>query len=133
MSDSAEPTAYQRNVKEQYEALGRFVEAFEAMASEVREGVIEFLSRDGRHRWLIATALHHQNLTAKPLFDILRAAMMEIINDALAEASQPFKPTALSAPPLRLSRDGKPLNIPIKDRDSFSGVLNTIAAEFEDL
>ena len=49
---------YTKNTKEQYEALGRFVEAFEAMVSEVREICIELLSKDGRHRNLIEVPFH---------------------------------------------------------------------------
>src|ERR1700730_4099177 len=73
MPDTEKPKTYEKNTKEQYEALGRFVEAFEAMVNEVRESTIALIERDGKHRRLIEIVLHHQVLTAKPLYEIFRA------------------------------------------------------------
>jgi hypothetical protein len=39
MSDTDD--AYEKNKKEKYESLGRFVEAFEAMVDKVRETAID--------------------------------------------------------------------------------------------
>jgi hypothetical protein len=72
-----------KNTTEQYAALGRFVEAFELMVNEVREICIERVC-DGigsseRER-LVEISFHHQSMTAKPLFDIVRAIIAEIVN-----------------------------------------------------
>lgn len=74
--------AYAKNVKEQYEALGRFVEAFELMVNEVREVCIERICGDiglGEREPLVEIPFHHQSMTAKPLFDIMRAIVAEIV------------------------------------------------------
>jgi hypothetical protein len=73
--------AYSKNTKEQYEELGRFVEMFELMVNEARESCIDLLSKDGDHRELVQIAFHHQSLTAKPLFEIMRAIITEMIKD----------------------------------------------------
>jgi hypothetical protein len=84
MHESTGPSSYKKNTKEQYEALGRFVEAFEAMVNEVRESTIALIERDRKHGRLIEIALHHHVLTAKPLYEIFRAVVMEIVDDAIA-------------------------------------------------
>jgi len=72
-----------KNTTEQYAALGRFVEAFELMVNEVREICIERVC-DGigsseRER-LIEISFHNQSMTAKPLFDVMRAIIAETVN-----------------------------------------------------
>jgi hypothetical protein len=74
---------YEKNTKEQYEALGRFVEAFELMVNEVREVCIERIctgvgSSEREH--LVEISFHHQAMTAKPLYDIMRAIIAELVN-----------------------------------------------------
>jgi len=79
-----EPTLRDRrekNTKEQYEALGRFVEAFEAMVDKARSVSIELLSRSAAHEDLVTIALHHPAMTAKPLFEIMRAIIAEVLKD----------------------------------------------------
>jgi hypothetical protein len=49
MSDNTDDATYWRNVKEQYEVLGRFIEAFELMVSEVRNICIMLLAHDGNN------------------------------------------------------------------------------------
>jgi hypothetical protein len=74
---------YQKNTKEQYEMLGRFVEAFELMVHEVREICIEQICQgigSSERERLIEIAFHNQSMTAKPLFDIMRAIIAEIVN-----------------------------------------------------
>jgi hypothetical protein len=76
--------AYDKNTKRQYEALGRFVEAFEGMVNEVREICIESVCkgvRSSERERLVEIPFHHQNMTAKPLFDIMRAIIAEIVNE----------------------------------------------------
>ena len=87
-----DPKELEKNVKEQYEVLGRFVEAFELMVDEVRgvcidriwEAVIADTGLDlaiGQEyrKQLIEISFHQQNMTAKPLWDIMRAIIAEII------------------------------------------------------
>jgi hypothetical protein len=76
-------TPYQRNVKEQYEELGRFVEAFELLVRQVRVTCLALTATDEDHplqEKLLQVAFHHQALTAKPLFEIMRAMIAEIVN-----------------------------------------------------
>ncbi|HWN48568.1 MAG TPA: hypothetical protein VNO18_01820 [Xanthobacteraceae bacterium] len=79
MHESTGPSSYEKNTKEQYEALGRFVEAFEAMVNEVRESTIALIERDRKHGRLIEIALHHHVLTAKPLYEIFRAVVIPLL------------------------------------------------------
>jgi hypothetical protein len=76
----SEETAYEKNTRAQYEALGRFVEAFENMVGEVREANIDLLSNTGQRGYLVQIAFHHQSLTAKPLFEIMRAIIAEVVS-----------------------------------------------------
>jgi hypothetical protein len=72
--------AYNRNTKEQYEALGRFVAAFEAMVNETRNCSINLLQTDDAISVLADVTFHHPALTAKPLFEIFRALIIEFLN-----------------------------------------------------
>jgi hypothetical protein len=72
-----------KNTTEQYAALGRFVEAFELMVNEVREICIERICHSigsSEREQLIEIAFHNQAMTAKPLFDTMRAIIAEIVN-----------------------------------------------------
>jgi hypothetical protein len=74
---------YAKNTKEQYEALSHFVEAFELMVNEVREICIERVcsgTGSSERMQLVEISFHHQSMTAKPLFDIMRAIIAEIVN-----------------------------------------------------
>lgn len=88
-----------KNTKEQYEALGRFVETFELMVDEVRGDCIDriweavtvdtalpFHRDEHRRKQLIEISFHHQNMTAKPLWDIMRSIIAEI----LAQDTHPY-------------------------------------------
>lgn len=82
MTDDA---AYEKNIKKQYETLGRFVEAFELMVAVVRGICIDLLHQDGRdgdHDYLLPIAFHHQVMTAKPLFEIMRATIADKLKNA---------------------------------------------------
>jgi hypothetical protein len=50
------------------------------MVNEARETCIDLLSKDRDHRDLVQIAFHHQVITAKPLFEIMRAIVTEIVN-----------------------------------------------------
>ena len=78
-----EETAYDKNTRAQYEALGHFVEKFEMMVNEAREISIECLCRNtgsSERERLIEIPFHHHALSAMPLFDIMRAIVAEIVN-----------------------------------------------------
>jgi hypothetical protein len=115
-----DPQKLQKNVKGQYEALGRFVEAFEQMVDEVRGTCIDriwasvtadtgfYFEHDQHHRkGLIEISFHQQNMTAKPLWDILRSIIAEI----LAQESNPHH----------------------ADRDSFKHLLGFMEGEYSSL
>jgi hypothetical protein len=72
--------AYNKNTQEQYEALGRFVVAFEAMVNEVRDCSINLLLTEDEVSALVDIAFHHPVLTAKPLFEIFRALIVEFLS-----------------------------------------------------
>ena len=133
MPDTEKPKTYEENTKEQYEALGRFVEAFEAMVNEVRESTIALIERDGKHRRQIEIVLHHQVLTAKPLYEIFRAVVVEVVDDAIslkkAKAGRVFD----RDPPLVVDLMEKALQFASADRDVFLGVMSTIADEYNTL
>lgn len=92
--------ALAENTTENYAALGKFVEAFEAMVDDVREICIDciyFNVRDGddgtkpedvewgewferikQKKILIEVAFHSPGMTAKSLFDIMKAIIVEV-------------------------------------------------------
>jgi hypothetical protein len=79
------PSAYDKNRREQYTALGRFVEAFEALVNETRDCCLEIVLGSGvANIRLVEIAFHHQAMTAKPLFEILHAMIAEIIKEPIA-------------------------------------------------
>jgi hypothetical protein len=125
--------SYKKNTKEQYEALGAFVEAFERLVHEVRESSIALIERDGRHTRLVEVVLHHQVLTAKPLFDIFRALIMEIIDDAIKADKEKAEGLQDLDPPLATDVLGEPLHFTIAERDTFFGVMAAISTEYERL
>jgi len=86
LPDQTKSEARVKNTKEQYEALGRFVEAFEDMVDDVRMAGMDLLSRLSdkptyaeTHRKLLHIVFHHQALTAKPLFEIMRSMVAETL------------------------------------------------------
>lgn len=96
---------YNQNTKGQYEALGRFLVAFETMVNEVRENAVFLLRHEGETAVLANIAFHHPALTAKPLFEIFRAIIIEY----------------LSLPNINAS---------VQVKDTFRGVFKTIATEY---
>lgn len=71
----------QRQTREQFEALGRFVQSFEQMVDAVRRGIILVSGISGFQCDLLQIVLHHQVMTAKPLFDVFRAITSVVMND----------------------------------------------------
>jgi hypothetical protein len=76
-------TPYEKNTREQYEALGRFVEAFEEMVLETRTCCLDLLTfgLSQQRRKLVAIPLYYDTLGAKAVFDIFRAVFIETISD----------------------------------------------------
>lgn len=125
-------TEYQRNVRAQYAALGQFVESFELMVNEARETCITLLSKDRHHRNLIEIALHHQSLTAKPIFEMMRAVIVEIVNADIKRHLETGR-RADTEPAHATDERGAPVQFSPADREVFFGVLKTIAEEYNDL
>jgi hypothetical protein len=103
---------YIKNTAAAYEELGRFVEAFETMVSEVRLACLSLFSTNLMQRRELEVIFHHQVMTAKPIFEIFRASIMERL------ASDEFR---------------KIHEIDLEDQKAFKGVLTTIAATYEPL
>src|SRR6266481_860972 len=102
--------SYNANTTAQYEALGRFVEAFEAMVNETRSTCVKILKRDDEHEKLVEIAFHHSALSAKPLFEIMRALIADFLK-------QPYLKELVTT----------------QDRETFSGVLTDVASHYFDL
>ena len=124
---------YQKNTKEQYEMLGRFVEAFEMMVFEVRQVTLTVSSRDIRNYTLIETILHHNALTAKPLFDILRAVIAEVLKDTIKQQDDRAKGFHDVDGPIWTDGFGKPVPLTIQERDTFLGVMSFINGKYDEL
>ena len=84
--------AYQKNTKEQYETLGRFVEAFEMMVDEVRTCCMMLMGPNPFDDRLPLIAFHHGAMTAKPLFDIMRAMIAQLAkrDDTIDDDERPI-------------------------------------------
>jgi hypothetical protein len=82
MAEEARKEKYDRQTKEQFEELGRFVQQFEAMVDAVRRTCLQLTTTSVKHHRLMNIILHHSSMTAWPLFEIARALYGEMINDA---------------------------------------------------
>jgi hypothetical protein len=105
---------YRKNIAAQYEALGRFVEAFEMMVHEARVGCIDMLSYDlpDQKRKLIAIPFHHQQLAALPLFELFRAILIEVIAEPKYQTDY---------------------GLTKSDVENFFGILGAISGEYGEL
>lgn len=72
---------WRRRTKEQFEELGRFVQAFEHMVDATRKQLWFMIQTPGRPADRTRIILNHHNLTAQPLFDMFRAVATSIIVD----------------------------------------------------
>jgi hypothetical protein len=110
--DTTEPTIsdYQRTNKEQFEALGQFVQAFELMVDAVRRVITDLLSRgnDANHADQIRVVLYHRSMNAGALFEVLRALYGEILRQ-------------------------RGSNFPSKDREIVTSLLSQMAKEYGNL
>lgn len=116
-----ETSVYDKNTKEQYEALGRFVVSFEGMVNQVRELCVYLLAYQkglifnapySPRQKFVSVAMNHQSMTAKPLFEILRCLIAEIAKDKEAR---------------------KTFNIDNELQNLLSGVMAVINKEYSEL
>lgn len=98
--------------REQYAALGQFVEAFEHMIHEVRQECIELIGRADRAPGLSSIPFHHQVMTAKPLFDIMRAMIGALLDNKEYREQR---------------------NLTESSRSALSGSLTRVSTEYYDL
>jgi hypothetical protein len=77
-----ETSPVDKNTKEQYEELGRFVVAFEDMVNDVRELCIFILAGFNlSQQTFVSVAFHHRVLTAQPLSEIMQTLIAEVAKD----------------------------------------------------
>jgi hypothetical protein len=118
-----------------YEALGRFVEAFESIVHETRSITIRLLSdnKEMYHHDLIEIAFHHYCMTAKPLFEIFRAIVIQTVNTSI-KAQEIREKSGRDDYPLPVRDDaGKPTAFTTADRETFLAILKVIGKEFTEL
>jgi hypothetical protein len=70
---------YQRQTKESFEYVGRFVQAFELMVGRVHSGVLNLTSNGPKHQRLINIIFN--GMAANTLFATWRSLLAEIVND----------------------------------------------------
>jgi hypothetical protein len=129
---------YAKNTTEQYAELGRFVVSFELMINEVRQNCIGMLGRDYTQSGFIAIPFHHAAFTAKPLIDVWRAIIAQLIKPPVPPARNPGdEDVAIGVfpddPPMLSDADGKPIRFTEDEIAIFQGVLKVIQDEFNDL
>ena len=80
---------YARQTKEQFEELGRFVQAFEQLVSRIRTSCLLLLpGRVADDQILLNVVLHHRAFTAQPLFECMRALYAEHVRKLADKISQ---------------------------------------------
>lgn len=127
---------YAKNTTEQYAELGRFVVSFELMINEVRSNCIGLLGRDATHRGFIAIPFHHYAFSAKPLIEVWRAIVAELVNPKPPPAREPGDEAVaigINDPTMLYDADGKPIRFTKGEIEIFQGVLKVIQDEFNDL
>ena len=96
-----------RQIQASHAAIGEFVEAFELLIMLLRVGCMGFIPV---HQQLLDVILHHESMSARPLFDIWRA--LASVTRSLHAAASPSKEDA-------------------SDKAVMDGVMKYIAKEFE--
>jgi hypothetical protein len=128
---------YAKNTTEQYAELGRFVVSFELMIHEIRQSCIGRLARDTTHGGFIAIPFHHVAFTAKPLIDVWRAIVAELIDPPRRPRKEGDEDVAVGIfpddPPMLPDADGKPIHFKQDEIKIVHGVLKVIQDEFMDL
>lgn len=78
MADETRSEKYDRQTKEQFEALGRFVQAYEMMIDHVRS-VAKFCVQNPQNSGMVSLIFNHSCMTAKPLWELCHAFMRQKI------------------------------------------------------
>jgi hypothetical protein len=113
VSEETRQQRYDRQTRESFEELGRFVQSFEAMVDAARTGSLMIATNSiPQLRKVISIVFHHQALSAKPLMEIFRAIVMEFLRD------DAFRSDML---------------IDDKERDTYLGVIKQLHIEYEEL
>lgn len=77
MNEDERAARYEAQTKEQFEALGRFVQAFEQMVEAARFGLSHRLQCESQNLFYFTRMLfHHKALTAGPMFELFRGFIM---------------------------------------------------------
>jgi hypothetical protein len=88
MPDETRNEKYQRQTKEQFEELGRFVQQFEQMVDAARFSCVQLTSSSAQHQSLMNVTFHHRSMTAEPLIQIMRALYGEKIKTIKPETEE---------------------------------------------
>jgi len=84
---------FERQTKEHFEILGRFVQSFEHMVNAARGGCLLLTSPTPHYQRLVGMAFYHPAMTAQPLFEVWRGVIAEIrppapLSDETPEAKE---------------------------------------------
>ena len=131
MSDSSRQEKYETQTREQFEALGRFVQAFELMIFAIRSGIEGRLQQESQNMvYFTRMIFHHRVLTAGPLWELFRGIIFTDVNEL-----RPVSPSDSDAFHDALSKIGKQIEALISSRNSiFHGTpfIGWASAEQED-
>ena len=87
--DEEREARFKAQTCEQYEALGRFVQAFELMVDASRQALSMHLqSQNASLVYLTRMIFHHPALTAMPLFELYRAIVYTVVNELLPQCDE---------------------------------------------
>jgi hypothetical protein len=82
MGDEERQERYEAQTRAQFEALGRFVQAFEHMVFALRNGLEARLQQESRNMvYFTRMLLHHSSLTAGPLWEMFRAVVYTDVSE----------------------------------------------------
>jgi hypothetical protein len=79
MSEETKENRRERQAQENWAMIGRYIQHFELMVDAARSGCLMIMCGDLHHQRLVNIALNHQSMTARPLFDILRSLVYEML------------------------------------------------------
>lgn len=92
--DESKEERRQRQTKEQFEALGRYVQAFEAMVHELREGISWLTPTRDAGNYIVRAITNHRVMTAQPLLDIYRIVSVVVLQSEACTLNDAEKGTA---------------------------------------
>ena len=131
MSDPSRQEKYEAQTREQFEALGRFVQAFELMVFAIRSGIEGRLQQESQNMvYFTRMIFHHRALTAGPLWELFRGIVFTDVSEL-----RPVSPSDSGAFHDALSKIGKQIEALIKSRNSIlhgTPFIGWASAEQED-